>query len=298
MPPAGRLDHHAAGVGQERVLEVDERHARQQLLGREHRVGRVRRETCAERRVHGGRPRLRALTEVEGEGLGERQVAESPRSQVAVAQHELRGSRDVEPCGQVTAVTLGEGRGSVDPGGTHRLEAGGTQQLVSTDDLGADLAGEPRRGQCGQVDRDIGLIDDLVGRVAVQLLQRGRTGMHVVAIDGVHGDGADRERGGDVAVFRQRARHGLGAGPRHRQHHGDAQRPVAAHRGGLLIRQERGEVPERGRRTLPEERDGHGIDVATAPGQWRAGEGKCRTARRTGSRPARRCARVCPREGR
>ncbi len=162
-PPARWRDHDdAAGVGEEGVLEVHEGQPGQQLLGPEDGVARLGGEAGAQGRVGRHGRDGGAVAEVEGEGLGERVVVQSARGQVVVAEHGLGGAGDLQARGEVAGVALRERGRGVDPRAAVGLEPGAAQDVVAPEHLGADFAGDPRLGERGDVDRDVGLVDQLV----------------------------------------------------------------------------------------------------------------------------------------
>ena len=94
------------------------------------------------------------------------------RGQVVVTDHGLGDAGELQARGEVAGVTLRERRGGVHPGAAVEPEAGAAQHLVAPDHLGADLPGDPGRGERGQIDGHVGLVDHLVAAERGQLGQR------------------------------------------------------------------------------------------------------------------------------
>ena len=193
-----------------------------------------------------------AVPEVEREGLGEGVVAQAPRGQVAVAQHQLGGAGHLQARGEVAGVALGERRGGVHPGAAAGPEPGAAQHLVAPVDLGADLAGDPGLGERGQVDGHVGLVDHLVAAERGELVEGVQPPSRARRLDRAHRQRVHGEGGRHVVMVRQRVGHGGHAARRDGNDHADAQGPPVAETAvRLLVGEEGGEAGQRGRRALP-----------------------------------------------
>ncbi len=278
MPGRRRRDHHATGVRKGRIFEMDPRQAREELLGTKHRVPRVCAESSPERSVGSDRRDRGTMTQVKREGLSKGQVARARTGEVAVVHDQVGGARLLHPGGQVGTVALRKRGRGVDPGAGGGPETHRMQHLVAPRDLRSDFAGDTRFGQGSEINRDVGLVENLLA-VEGAHLREGMDPLFGLREAGrpnarrIHG-----ERCRNVWVTGQRRPDDSGRrAVRDGQDEADAELSASAdgtRQPSLLIRKEGREAGNRRRRVLSNEGHRDGIDIAALTAQRRAPEVK------------------------
>ncbi len=213
LPRALWFEDDAAGVRLVRVLEMDELEGGQELVGGQDGISRVGPEERGELAVGGRRGDVGPATEGEREGLGEGEGIRGARPggrQVGVGQDHAVGTRGLQPRPEVGRAGIGEGRGRVHPGARGRMEARLAQEGVPPCELFGDFVQQSAARQGGDVDGDVGLVDELVaigGRGQALQLLSGPPARLAVGQEALHRDGVGRQRQGDAAIGEEHIRH-------------------------------------------------------------------------------------------